>query len=295
VRETPGHLAVYLRVLGGPDAEITFEVSILDSKNQKQATAKKGPAWFRINDEIPALEGLSGKFASLAELQAQSDTWLSDDSLSLICEITLFSAINVEESDCIKFYYNPWNSMKKDLLAATKQMCLQQLKNSYQNGDLTDMELVCDTQVFKCHQLILSIRSQVFRAMFQNPMAEATTKKVEIKDLSPEIVEAMLLYIYTGDVPNLDELAVELLAAAEKYALEDLKGLCEQRLLSTLNMRNAVDHIFLADTFSMASLRKKAVLEVANNMREVLRNPEWKQKLEENPILLAEIMMKSYT
>jgi hypothetical protein len=131
--------------------------------------------------------------------------------------------------------------------------------------------------------------------MFQNPMAEATTKKVEIKDLSPEIVEAMLLYIYTGDVPNLDELAVELLAAAEKYALEDLKGLCEQQLLSTLNMRNAVDHIFLADTFSMASLRKKAVLEVANNMREVLRNPEWKQKLEENPILLAEIMMKSYT
>jgi speckle-type POZ protein len=183
--------------------------------------------------------------------------------------------------------------MKKDLLAATKQMCLQQLKNSYQNGDLTDMELVCDTQVFKCHQLILSIRSQVFRAMFQNPMAEATTKKVEIKDLSPEIVEAMLLYIYTGDVPNLDELAVELLAAAEKYALEDLKSLCEQQLTSGLDIENAVDLFLLADMYLAASLRKNAVQLLARNLNVVLTNAVWKQKMEGQPILLSEIMLES--
>ncbi len=79
----------------------------------------------------------------------------------------------------------------------------QQLENSYRNGDFSDVEVVCNTEVFKCHQFMLAARSPVLRAMFQSPMTEAASRRLEIKDLLPDIVDAMLLFIYTGNVPNL--------------------------------------------------------------------------------------------
>ncbi len=279
--------------MDGPDALVRNHVSLLDCMNQKQDTVSTGPTWFRNKDKKTNF-WFPTQYLSFASLINYSGTFLPGDSLTLICEITLSSITDVVEFDtansCSK---QSWISMKKDLLAATKQTCLQQLKNSYQNGDFADMELMCDTKVFKCHQFILSTRSPVFRAMFQNPMAEATTKTVEIKDLSPEIVDAMLLFIYTGDVPNLDELAVELLAAAEKYALEDLKSLCEQQLTSGLDIENAVDLFLLADMYLAASLRKNAVQLLARNLNEVLTNAVWKQKMEGQTILLSEIMLES--
>jgi speckle-type POZ protein len=71
---------------------------------------------------------------------------------------------------------------------------------------------------------------------------------------------------------SLDELAAELLAAAEKYALEDLKSICEQQLMSSLDIENAVDLFLLADIYLAPSLRKNAVQLLAWNLNEVLTN-----------------------
>ena len=44
-----------------------------------------------------------------------------------------------------------------------------------------------------------------------------------------QVVRDMLVFIYTGGTPNIARNAGELLAAADKYQLEQLKGLCEDR------------------------------------------------------------------
>jgi speckle-type POZ protein len=151
------------------------------------------------------------------------------------------------------------------------------------------MEVVCNTEVFKCHQFMLSARSPVLRAMFQSPMAEAATRRLEIKDLSPDIVDAMLLFVYTGNVPNLAEAAAELLEAAEKYQIDQLKDLCEQQLIEITDIGNAVAHLFLGDRFQAMGLRKVAMKFVVQHFKAVMANPEWKQKLIDSPALLAEI------
>ena len=46
---------------------------------------------------------------------------------------------------------------------------------------------------------------------------------MDIPDVDHEVVMEMLQYIYTGKVPNLDKMADQLLAAADKYDLEPLK------------------------------------------------------------------------
>ena len=44
--------------------------------------------------------------------------------------------------------------------------------------------------------------------------------RVDITDVDPEVVTEMLRFIYTGKAPNLNKMADELLAAADKVTLK---------------------------------------------------------------------------
>ena len=46
---------------------------------------------------------------------------------------------------------------------------------------------------------------------------------VEGNDISFEVLEDLLKYIYTGDAPNVNDHVEELFAAAERYQLDNLK------------------------------------------------------------------------
>ena len=59
--------------------------------------------------------------------------------------------------------------------------------------------------------------------MFEHDMEEKKNSRVEVKDVDPDVMAEMLRFIYTGRTAALDTMAAELLAAADKYALERLK------------------------------------------------------------------------
>ena len=69
---------------------------------------------------------------------------------------------------------------------------------------------------FKVHKGILAIRSPVFAAMFDHDTKEKQENLIEIPDIKPEVLQALLEHIYTGKVPSMDQYAEELLAAADK-------------------------------------------------------------------------------
>lgn len=52
--------------------------------------------------------------------------------------------------------------------------------------------------------------------MFQHEMEERKMNRVEIADISADVFKEMLSFLYTGSAPNLDHMAAELLAAADK-------------------------------------------------------------------------------
>ena len=75
-------------------------------------------------------------------------------------------------------------------------------------------------------------RSQVFAAMFEHDMEEAKHNRVEVKDVDSEVMDQMLRFIYTGKAPDLERMAAELLAAADKYALDRLKVIYSHHFIS---------------------------------------------------------------
>ena len=80
---------------------------------------------------------------------------------------------------------------------------------------------------------MLTARSPVFEAMFQHDTLESQTNVVTIKDIEPEVFEEILLYIQTGDAPNINKIAKKLLAAADFYQLDQLKISCQEVLSET--------------------------------------------------------------
>ena len=52
--------------------------------------------------------------------------------------------------------------------------------------------------------------------MFDHDMLESCQRHVDIPDISIDVMKDLVRFIYTGVAPNLETLALELLAAADK-------------------------------------------------------------------------------
>lgn len=105
----------------------------------------------------------------------------------------------------------------------------------------------------------LTARSPVFSAMFEHEMEERKQNRVDITDVDHEVLREMLRFIYTGKAANLEKMADDLLAAADKYALERLKVMCEEALCTSLAIENAADILILADLHSADQLKAQAI------------------------------------
>ena len=54
--------------------------------------------------------------------------------------------------------------------------------------ETSDIELLCNGKVFKCHKAILGARSIIFKNMLLHNTCEKVNRKVDIKDSTTEAV-----------------------------------------------------------------------------------------------------------
>uniref|UniRef100_A0A0N5CE69 BTB domain-containing protein n=1 Tax=Strongyloides papillosus TaxID=174720 RepID=A0A0N5CE69_STREA len=107
------------------------------------------------------------------------------------------------------------------------------------------------------HKRTLATRSPVFFELLYNKSEETQNNIVEINDFSIEVVDAMLSYLYRDEVPNIENIASEVLAIAEKYELNGLKGLSENILCSSLAIENVCQRFALSERFGTKILKER--------------------------------------
>ncbi|XP_053313053.1 speckle-type POZ protein-like [Spea bombifrons] len=163
-----------------------------------------------------------------------------------------------------------------------------ELGGLWENSRFTDCCLCVAGQEFKAHKAILAARSPVFGAMFEHEMVERIKNRVEIIDVEPDVFKEMMCFIYTGKAPNLDKMADDLLAAADKYALERLKVMCEEALCSNLSVENAAEILILADLHSADQLKTQAVDFINYHASDVMETAGWKSMVISHTHLVAE-------
>jgi len=170
----------------------------------------------------------------------------------------------------------------------------EDFKNAfYENSkDSSDVTIRCEGKEYHCHQFILAARSPVFKVMLQTNMKEKESGSIDIEDFSKEVVEKMLLFIYTGIIPKTDKLVNDLLNIAEKYQLKQMKVSIGENLVPILNSENCFKYLALGNLYDVVALKEAATIKLIKcNIKTVMKNGNWKKELEILPSsLVCEIM-----
>ncbi|KAG2274069.1 hypothetical protein Bca52824_056624, partial [Brassica carinata] len=112
------------------------------------------------------------------------------------------------------------------------------------NPTLSDVTFLVDGKQFYAHKICLVASSDIFRAMFDGLYKERNAQNVEIPNITWEVFELMMRFIYTGRIDITKHLARDLLVAADQYLIEGLKRLCEYTIAQDICVDN-IPLIFL--------------------------------------------------
>ena len=179
-----------------------------------------------------------------------------------------------------------------ELRRTSKEEAIKDFRKMFENKEFCDLEIDCGGKLFSCHRAILSARSPVFSAMLKIEMKESKSGKVSIKDIKQETMAEMLYFIYTGLVNETalteTNAVVELLFAADMYHLDTLKDICQDKLSSILDAKNAIEFLILGEKYQLSKLKDSSMMEVVHNMP-LIANTEDYQKLVEYPEIALEI------
>lgn len=100
-----------------------------------------------------------------------------------------------------------------------------------------DIKIITKTKSFHAHKIILK-RSSVLKAMLSIDMKEAKEGIILINDIEYDVLYEMVRYLYYDEVKRMDELALDLLVAADKYDIPKLLHECKTYLKTNVRREN---------------------------------------------------------
>ncbi|KAJ4798025.1 BTB/POZ and MATH domain-containing protein 2 [Rhynchospora pubera] len=148
------------------------------------------------------------------------------------------------------------------------------------------------------HKEVVALRSPVFRAQFFGPMIDSKSDCIKIEDVKPDIFRLMLQFVYTDNVALQEELSFEmaqhLLVAADRYSLDRLKLICEEKLSASLDVETAATTLVLAEQHNCEQLKEICLDFVASRekLQAVIASDGFSHLMESCPFLLKDLLAK---
>ena len=197
---------------------------------------------------------------------------LVNDTVSIYCKLELY------RFDCPLAIVNQTGSPKTIQRSDESFDLGKALQESRKVGLYTDVVLATNGHEFKAHRAVLASQSPFFKARFEKQW-EREDNKIEMNDTSPDILDAMLCFMYTGKVEafSSEALAFRLLPTAEEYGLVGLRQICEKVLKQSLTVLNVIELLLLADTHNASELREACMSLIRRNPSDVQKSEGWLQ------------------
>ncbi|XP_047078759.1 BTB/POZ and MATH domain-containing protein 1-like [Lolium rigidum] len=249
------------------DSEVTAYCSFCLQDPAPSATGEKHKFGYTRKFEV-GKHGVSWgrrKFVSKADLVASG--YLQDDCLLIKCAITVIASKLVQDAeDNENRIIIPPSVLSKDL------------------GNLLEHGLEADLTVrigwfksFKVHGCVLAARSPVFRALLCGPMMESRQNSIRLNDVDARVFEVLLYYMYNDCLPEFMEETTEdaidmtqhLLVAADRYAMERLKLMCQNKLSKALEAGSLGFTLNLAEEFHCQQLKNYCLNYIARGTKRI--------------------------
>ncbi|AQK49038.1 BTB/POZ and MATH domain-containing protein 1 [Zea mays] len=140
-------------------------------------------------------------------------------------------------------------------------------------ADVTFQLVDAGGETFSAHRCVLAARSPVFRAQLFGEMMESskgTGVVIPVEDMEAQVFSALLAFIYTDSLPpetgsgdddddDDDEAMVQyqlLLAAADRYGVDRMKLVCQEKLCKHIRADSVATMLVLADRHHCPALKE---------------------------------------
>uniref|UniRef100_A0A8C4EU93 BTB domain-containing protein n=1 Tax=Dicentrarchus labrax TaxID=13489 RepID=A0A8C4EU93_DICLA len=141
-------------------------------------------------------------------------------------------------------------------------------------GNFCDAVIKVEDVEFPIHKIILCKCSPYFRAMFKG--RSTTDKKVfGIDGLSPEMMQLIIEFAYTGSVSVTEDNAQELLLATHQLYVMEIVQACSDFLGEQLSPKNCIGIWQLTNTCLSPELQRKAYRYITDHFEEVVSCEEF--------------------
>ncbi|KAJ4783316.1 BTB/POZ and MATH domain-containing protein 2 [Rhynchospora pubera] len=179
-----------------------------------------------------------------------------------------------------------------------------QIGNLLESSETADVIFDVENQSFRCHRTILAARSPVLKAGLFGNMVEATQKRIKIENICPEVFKAMIHFMYTDSLPCYDSetmsaeiMAQQLFVVADRYAIEGLKALCEDKLCHSISLDMVAASLALAERHNSPRLKNSCLEFIAEpgTLISWMLTEEYADLVRNFPSLIAEIRGKVAT
>eukprot|EP00743_Colponemidia_sp_Colp-15_P007782 GILK01008426.1.p1 GENE.GILK01008426.1~~GILK01008426.1.p1 ORF type:complete len:699 (-),score=132.73 GILK01008426.1:127-2223(-) len=166
--------------------------------------------------------------------------------------------------------------------------CLRELVNNSLLSDVVFLVGENRTPIM-AHKAILAIRCAFFRAMFGGDMREAYQREVYIPNIPPDAFLALLHHLYTGSFVLNPDIAMDVMAAANQYGLDEVKRACSEYIYSSVDASNACFFLHAAQMHEAEDLFQYCFKFIEEHTSEVFSNDTF---LDLTPELLI-VLLKS--
>ncbi|XP_054799528.1 BTB/POZ domain-containing protein At3g56230 isoform X2 [Prosopis cineraria] len=146
------------------------------------------------------------------------------------------------------------------------------------------------------HKAVLATRSEVFKNMLDSDECKAApTNNITIPELNCEELESLLEFLYRGSLgpEKLEQHVFALSLAADKYGIAYLQKQCEQYMLNSLSISNALDVLEIADTCSNQKLKDTTMKFLVENIQEIVLSLQYEAFVHRSPHLTVQLSRES--
>ncbi|OEL14402.1 BTB/POZ and MATH domain-containing protein 2, partial [Dichanthelium oligosanthes] len=209
----------------------------------------------------------------------------SNDSFTIRCVLTVIKSRTEDAATIVV----PPSDLHRDFA--------QMLKDA----DGADVTINVGDRFFLAHRYVLAARSRVFKAQLFGVMKERNTECIQIEDMEPSVFERLLHFIYTDslseDFEGGDDKKVamhHLLVAADRYGLNRLTLMCEDKLCSWIDVQTVATILGIADQTHRVKLKEACLGFIAwpDVLGAVMKTEGFKDLIASYPLIMKEILDK---
>ncbi|XP_044985315.1 BTB/POZ and MATH domain-containing protein 2-like [Hordeum vulgare subsp. vulgare] len=273
----PDYISIFLHLRSAcaEDVKANFTLSLLDENREPVLSYTRNQGTHTFSRKAPNW----GYHNLMKKAKLEKSEHLRDDCLTIRCDVTVMKEILHEEET-----------------RASPDDLHRHLGDLLESKDAADLTFQVGGEIFPAHRCVMVARSSVFKAELLGAMEESSSSTIKIYDMEPDVFKALLHFIYTDKVsPVVDVvMASHLLVAADRYNIDRLKQICEEKLCCHVDSNMVATSLAIAEQHGFHRLKEACLRFLASpsNLEAMMASEGYEHLKSSCPSVLKELVAR---